>query len=317
MNKSRSSALVDRLCLLDLFLKSIISAAGHMWNRAIISAVFVLLAMFVCPFSQAHEGLHEQIESVSNQLREHPSKPDLWLKRGHLHCLYGEWRAGLKDAEKALAVDSEIWPRAAVLQVQCLLKGNQLERAEGVVNQYLEKRGNEVGALLLRAEIHARQGRLQEAAKDQEAALDSQDSLSVDTLLQLVEWLNELGGDHPTRAAQLLEQGMEKRGRTVVLLEALAIHYRDCGTPEKAIPLMDELVARASRKEVWLKKKGDLLLEMGRVAEARNHYEHAMELLRQRASHIRLTSAAKALGAELQDSIRQLSNEESSKSGCP
>src|SRR5690349_13874897 len=68
-----------------------------------------LLAIFCLTLTAAaHDGLHEQILAVTEQIKKEPSNAALYLKRAELYRLHAEWKNSEADFNSAEKLDNAL-----------------------------------------------------------------------------------------------------------------------------------------------------------------------------------------------------------------
>ena len=158
----------------------------------------------------------------------------------------------------------------------------------------------------LSARALARSGRFSEAVPDYHRAI----ALSVEPR---PEWFVErchaqlaLTGDPATEALAGLDEGLAKIGPLPSLqLLAIEIETRRKGF-DAALSRLDTLVAASERKETWLARRGDLLQQAGRIADARAAYRSAGAAIDSLPSGRQRTLAMVELRRELQGKLAAL-----------
>ena len=91
--------------------------------------------------------------------------------------------------------------------------------------------------------------------------------------------LVDAGEPHWERALQGLEAGIKRLG-PLVTLQLLAIDIEvKLHRIDAAVARVDRVAAESARKETWLVRRGEILLQAGRKAEAQAAYSRALAAL--------------------------------------
>jgi predicted negative regulator of RcsB-dependent stress response len=104
----------------------------------------------------------------------------------------------------------------------------------------------------------------------------------------------------------VLDDGIAKLGPIVSLqipaiaFEVQAKHW------DAALRRVDTIAAKSPRKDLWLKRRGEILRQAGRKRLARDAFKAALAALRAWPPDVRSQPANKALAAELEGAIRLL-----------
>ena len=218
-----------------------------------------LLASFLSPAS-ADGPLHEQIAELTRQIDGRGPDPALYLRRGELNRLHDQFdaaRADFQKAQKLSPADPEPLFRLGRLALD---EGKPADAAKRLARFKTLRPGSAEG-WFLSARALARSGRFSEAVPDYHRAI----ALSVEPR---PEWFVE-------RCHAGLDEGLAKIGPLPALqLLAIEIETRRNGF-DAALSRLDTLVAASERKETWLARRGDLLQQAGRIADARAAYRSA------------------------------------------
>src|SRR5262249_9221332 len=139
-------------------------------------------------------------------------------------------------------------------------------------NRYLAKFPDDAEAYLTRARLRAKLRQPAEAGADLGACIARMKDPPLDLYLERASVLTTEDGAHLAEALGALEQGIKRLGR-VVTLEAAALEVElQQRNYQAALKRVDSLVERASRKETWMARRGDVLVQAGRFEEARAAY---------------------------------------------
>ena len=119
---------------------------------------------------EAHAELEVQLKAVTARIAARPGDAGLYLRRGELHRVHGDWDAAERDYVLAKSLD----PDLAVVDFcrgHMLLRSGRTAEAALALETYVRARPDDPRAHALRAEALAALGRSREAAQDYDRAL--------------------------------------------------------------------------------------------------------------------------------------------------
>jgi tetratricopeptide (TPR) repeat protein len=221
--------------------------------------------------------------------------------------LHGDAPAALEDFEAAARLGAE--PASVVLARARLFRDlGWWEAADALLDPFVEAHPDHAPVRLSRAEVRYARGRFGEAAEDYAAALPRLERVLPEHYLQLARALEAQGVEGRRAAVASLDAGLARLGQ-VPALQLLAIELEVAlGRTERALGRLDELAARSPRKEHWLARRGDLLADVGRAAEACDAYRRALAALDALPPHRRSTAAVHGLETRVRARIAALQN---------
>ncbi len=123
----------------------------------------VLLLLVAIGVASAHEDLDTQIATATSAIAAHPGDAGLYLRRGELHRVEGDWDKAASDYARARSLD----PKLVVVDFcrgHMLLRAGRPEEARLALEKYVKARPHDPRAHALRAEALAVLGRSREAA---------------------------------------------------------------------------------------------------------------------------------------------------------
>ena len=267
-----------------------------------VTTAAVVLALLLAAPVRGHDGPREQIAGLTAQLAREPSRADLYLQRGDLYRVAGDAARARLDLERAAALDASLpgWPLAwARLQVDT----HHFAEAVAAASQALAAQPANIAALRLRAQAHVQLHQRAAAVADLTRVIEL--APVPDTVLDRARLIAE----EPDRLAEALasiEDGIRRLGPAVTLqLEAIDLERRQ-GRIDAALHRIDAVIAGAARTETWLARKGALLEDARRPAEALRAYHAALEAIDALPARARTTRATLALASDLHGRIDRL-----------
>ena len=119
---------------------------------------------------EAHAELDVQLRTATAKIAAHPGDAGLYLRRGELHRVHGDWDAAERDYARAKSLN----PDLAIVDFcrgHMLLRSGRTAEATLALGTYVRARPYDPRAHALRAEALAALGRSREAAQDYDRAL--------------------------------------------------------------------------------------------------------------------------------------------------
>lgn len=250
----------------------------------------------------AHGDLHEQIEAITARIEKDPDNAELYLKRGELHRAHRGWAAAQADFDRAANLDP-------VLETVELSRGllwmetGEVAAAEKALGRFLSGHPDHVVALAAHGRVLVRLGRFQEGAAEFTRALAAKPLPEFS--LERARALVKADPENLKEAVHGLDEGLARLGPVVTLqLLALDLEVQMRDYPA-ALARLDAITFHATRKEAWLARRGDVLHQAGRDAEAKVAWEAALAALAQLPPQRRDTRAMKTLEGQLRASLDQ------------
>jgi tetratricopeptide (TPR) repeat protein len=236
----------------------------------------VFAAGFVAPLAaRAHGDLHDQIASVTGQIRQDPRNAMLFLKRGELYRVHGEWDAAQADYDQV----TQFAPDFAAIDFfrgRMLLEAGRSKPARKSLDRFLERQPDHAEALIARARVLVKLGEGEAAANDFTRAITRVPDPKPDYYLERAQALVSAGDGHVDDALRGLDEGIQRLGPLVALrvraidLELLRKDF------DGALARLEQIIAQSPRRETWLARKGDILEQAGRTREAREAFAAAL-----------------------------------------
>jgi tetratricopeptide (TPR) repeat protein len=226
----------------------------------------------------AHGDLHEQILAVTEQIAKDPKNSELYLKRGELHRMHQEWDLAQADYDHAAALNTTL----AVVDFtrgRMFLEANWPHSAKICLDRFLLKHTNHVEGFLARARTLVKLERPLDAERDFTTAIRYAPSGRPELYIERAQALANAGDKHYAGALRGLDEGIERLGPLVTI----QLHAIDLELKRKqfdaALARLEKIAAQSPRKETWLVRRGEILLQAGRREEARAAYEQALKAL--------------------------------------
>jgi len=259
-----------------------------------LSCIIFAVGLVAPLLAHAHGDLHDQIASVTGQIRQDPQNAMLFLKRAELFRVHGEWDAAQADYDRVTQFASDF---AAIdfFRGRMLLEAGRPEPARKSLDHFLEKQPNHAEALIARARVLVKLGDGEGAANDFTRAISRLPEPKPDYYLERAQALAGAGNSHVDDALRGLDEGIQKLGPLI----ALRVRAVDLELSRKnfdgALARLEQIIAQSPRRETWLARKGDILEQAGRTGEARAAYAAALNAIVSLPSNHRKTRTIVAL----------------------
>ena len=251
------------------------------------NSTFVRLSVFVgvaAPLgawnfsARAHGDMHAQIVETTKQIERDPGNAPLYFNRGEFHRAHRDWDLAQADYDRAIALN----PQLSVVDFargSLYLEAGWPQSAKVALDRFLSKATNHLEGLVARARTLVKLEQPLAAAGDFTRAIDLGTESRPDLYIERAQALT--AGDKPDPEAALrgLEEGIKKLGPLITfLLYAIDLEIKQKRF-DAALARLDEVIAKSPRKESWLARRGEILLQAGRAGEAREAFEAALKAI--------------------------------------
>lgn len=246
----------------------------------------------------ASDPVPQALVDLTAQIAKEPNNPILYLRRAQKQRERGDLEAALSDLEYAAGLPGA--PRDVALTEADVL--HQLRRdADALVQleRVLAADPRNVAATVLRARALIAVGRRAAGIAAYWRAIESGVAHEPEHYAEAAALLAAGDRADKQQALRLLDDGIARLGPVVGLEEpAIAIEVK-LRRWDAALARVDAISAAAPRKDLWLKRKGDLLRQAGRPRDARAAYAEALAALEALPADARHAPATQALEREL------------------
>ena len=171
----------------------------------------------------------------------------------------------------------------------------EFAKAEASLRDYIATKPDSPSAHAALADTLTQQGRHREAGDSYTQAIAVQPTPIPDHFIARAKAYRAAGEQFLELAIEGLDEGMSSMG-PLVTLQRLAIEIElDSGNHAGAIARIDDVLAKAPRKETWLARKGAILASAGRHEEAFDAFGLASAALESLPPRVRSSPAMNAL----------------------
>jgi tetratricopeptide (TPR) repeat protein len=227
---------------------------------------------------RAHADLLIQIEEATREIAKNPKDPERYLKRGELYRAHVEWEAAYADYERALALNPGM-TGIDLYRGRLFVEAGWPLSARASLDRFLRQHSTHANALILRARALVRLNLGLAAAQDYDQAIALSPEPSPDLFVERAQVLTAEGPEHYAAAVRGLDDGIQKLGSLVTLqVFAIDIELKQRNF-DGAIARIDKIAEKSPRKETWLARRAEVLVQAGRTAEAAKTYKAALAAL--------------------------------------
>lgn len=248
---------------------------GSSWKR-LLGVLFVWMPLAVRVMS--HGDTHEMVRALTEELKQRPRDPDAYFRRAELHRRHGEFDLALCDYENAQRYSTNS-PMLDLARGLLYVEAKWPYTAKMYLDRFLSRETNHVVGLSARAKVFLQLTNREAAIQDFNAAIRHSTEPRPELYIERAQaWLTE-DGKHIPEAIRSLDEGVQKLGSVITLkLHAIELELRRQQTNE-ALARLDQILVDSPRKETWYARKGEILQQATRYAEAREAYTKALQHL--------------------------------------
>jgi len=275
-------------------------------RRCCLAAFALLCVMAASPSLLAHGDMHQQIVDVTKEIEKNPTNVvDLYVKRGELHRYHQDWDSAQADYDRALTLNPKL-EIVDFVRGRMYLEANWLQSAKVALDRFLTRQTNHVDALITRARTLTRLDRRLEAAQDYTRAIGFMTESRPELYFERAQALAGEGAPYLKEAIAGLDEGIAKLGPLITLQLCaidIQVEHKDYAP---AIARLDQIIAKAPRKETWFARKGDILVLAGKKKEAREAFRAALQAMDSLPPARRNVPAMLDLEQRLGDELKKL-----------
>ncbi len=190
--------------------------------------------------------------------------------------------------------------RCSLVGVGMSFEAGKLRQAKSWLDRYLSAHKDQVEALVTRARLLVKLKQYRAAANDYSAAIKHSSQPKPEYYIERARALTAEGPARRDEALSGIDEGIKRLGH-VVTLELFAIDLEVAiRRYDAALARLERIAAQSPRKERWLARRGEILRQAGRTAEAREAFGKALEAIESLPSYHRSTKAT----VELENRVR-------------
>jgi tetratricopeptide (TPR) repeat protein len=253
----------------------------------------IFAAAFGTASLRAHPEIDAALARLGSLIAASPNNAELFLERGELYARHDD----LISAEANYLRAGELapqHPRLARALGALEFAHGRLAEARVHFDAALARNPADAETLVLRARTLSALNARAAALVDFDRALTLIENPPPEIYLERAALYAS-----PRDALRSLDEGLERIGPVISLqLRALAIE-ESLGLTDAALKRVDQLAEQTERKEVWFKRRGDVLARAGRAREAEAAYAEAFNVVATLPAWLRESPDTRRLASEL------------------
>ena len=240
----------------------------------------------------AHGDVHELINEYTQKIANDPKDASLYEMRGFLFYKDEDYKSALKDYKKATSLDSDL--KGINFKIGLVYKSMEnYKKAIKEFDRMLEQDSLHVLSIRNRAECYLSLEKYDEAIVDFRSVIDMSQDLISQNYVDLADTYLKVGNSE--EAIATLKEGIQTKGKLVVLEQELIDLYVEVGDFQNAFHEIDIVMESMTRKESWLSLKGDIAIKANLSEEAKKYYTDSQNAIAILPSHIQGTDFIKNL----------------------
>ena len=273
-------------------------------------AVTITLVCSIAHFSpqaNAEDDIAEAMESINRQIAANPRDGQLLVQRSRLQALGRNYDLALADLDRANRLSP--LPEIDRERAMVYLSAGWYETGVEHVSRHLAKFPKDAAAYLARARMRVKLDQRAAASADFAASFQHMGHPPLELYLERASALTTEDGAFLGEALATLEQGIKQLG-PIVTLETAALEVElQQKNFNGALKRVDAMVERMPRKDTWLVRRGDVLVQAGRMVEARVAYQKALEAIAQLPPIQRNRATTKELETQVRTALRNMDDQ--------
>jgi predicted Zn-dependent protease len=238
---------------------------------------FALLLLLVISLGSvrafAHGDGRDQIEQLTEILKQKPNDALLWHKRGELYRAHHEYAHALSDYAEAELLDPGL-EFVHLSRGRVFYESARYPEAYRALTTFLQMAPGHAEALVLRARTRIHLGQRNAADLDFADALTNNRDPSPELYVERAQNLAQSGKAGPALA--VLDQGIARLGALVTLDEAALTIEQRAKRFDQALLRIDAMLSRSEHKEHLLARKAQILDAAGNKIAAREVRQQAL-----------------------------------------
>ena len=239
-----------------------------------------------------HGDRNEHLAGLDAKIEANPDSIRNLLERAEAHRRLGHYDQSLADLDRVLAIAPDN-RQVHYLRGLTHFDHGEFTKAEASLRRYIASKPDSPSGHTALAEALTHQGRHFEAGDEYTHAIAVQPTPIPDHFIARAKAYRAAG--KLDLAVEGLDDGMSSLG-PLVTLQRLAIEIElDRGNHAGAIARIDDVLAKAPRKETWLVRKGAILASAGHHEKAFDAFRLASAALESLPPRVRSSPAMIAL----------------------
>jgi len=246
--------------------------------RFLVATVLVGIAVLAPRPARAHADLLLQVEELTVDITKDPNNAELYLRRGELFRNHADFDKAALDFDSAHRLNPAL-DAVELSRGRLYSDSGWLLSAKACLDGYLLKRPNDAGALTTRAQVLTRLQLRLEASRDYIRAIAASTDPGPELFIERAQALSNEGAEYLPEALHALDEGVKRLGQLVTLqLLAIDLELKQQNY-DGALSRLEMVAEKSPRKESWLVRRGEILIQAGRTDEARKTFQSALTAL--------------------------------------
>jgi tetratricopeptide (TPR) repeat protein len=266
--------------------------------------VFTAMTGFVRQ-SAAHGDLHDRIVALTWQISTNQTVPELWLERADLHRRHRDFNAAQADLEHVFKL-RPAWSSAALQQARLSFDLEDFSHCERAATDCLSHDPTNADALVLRARSLVHLNKLSAAIRDYDTVLTSTNFARPLPDLFIERARAQAAHKNLDAAVAGLDTAIRLLGETPSFAFPAIEYERQRGAFSAALERL-ERARKFLDHESFLTMRGEILLQAGRPAEARQDFLTVFAILEKLPPERRSLSAWVGLEERLRVGLKEVS----------
>ncbi len=238
----------------------------------------------------AHGDLDKRIKKVSKEIKENPSNPDLYLKRGTLYFQHEEYKKSIKDYKRC----SKLGMNSNALNF-CYARSYEKQGFHKKALQHLDKvlksDSLDVKAWRLQGLVLFKEKKYCDAATSYDKVLTHAIAAYTENFLEASKAWEHCASIKNDNAVNVILQGIQKLGPLTVFHQRLVELHLSKKDYTSALNFQNKIIQSLTRKEHATYKRALIYQQAGKKAAAQNDLTVALDLIENLPRRFRKTKA--------------------------
>ena len=272
--------------------------------------ITILLLISACSWNAfGHGDLEKRIHAKTKAIAQEPQNATLYLERGFLYYQHEEWDNSLADYLQAQELGFQkkiLYFRMAETYLELYLFRSGLICTQ----QYLAQDSLDVKIHKLRGELFYKSRAYDDAIYSFEYVIEYSIDLTPENYVTLAEVYATKGPSQKETVLEIIEQGLEKLGPQVFVLQEQKLNYfKKYNLVKQALVQYDVMINNNTRKEGWYYQKANYLYQQKKIKAAKTQAEVAKKTFEALKPHKQKTKAMLQLLANIHTLLQNLENQ--------
>ena len=275
----------------------------------VLCALVSSLALHMHGTVLAHGDLHGRIETLTRYIAAEPNNGALYMQRGELHRHHQDFEAALADYAKAEQLDTNLLT-IDMNRGKALWAAGRHQAAKQALERFIKRFPDHAEALLTRARVLVALNDLDGAVSDFNRALKTHPDPTPDLYLERAQAMKKPDNQNVDEILRGLDEGLKRLGPAVTL-QLIAIDFElQARRYDAALERVHKLTEQMPRKDLWLARRAEILVQAGRPKEAAKAYKEALAALEKLPESRRYAKATMDFERQLRTELERLSTKD-------